>query len=477
MSRIVIVGGGISGLSIAHYLTKQAKAKGADIDLVLLESTKRVGGKIESVWDNGYLCEGGPNGFLSGRVDMMNIASELGLQDKLLSADDSSANRYIFTKGALHQLPGSPPAFLKSKIMSIWGKLRVLKEPLTKQLPDGVDETVAAFGERHLGREAVDQLIGPFVTGVFAGDPEQMSLKSTLPVMAELEKEGSGSLIRAMLRRSKAKKVAAKEMNKPKEDEGPKSEGMFGASGVLTSFNDGMATLTRALQDSLGDVIRTGVKVKSIDRSSKREYPWRIYTDTGEELSSDAVIIAAPANATADMLSDLDDTLADKVGGIPYSAVNVLCLGYPEESTGKLDGFGFLLPLKEQRRILGAVWTSSVFPKQAPSAKSSIRVMIGGARGAEYASLDDEATNRLAQDELHGLMGIKGDPEFSRLWRHERAIPQYVVGHGERLDSIDNRLAMHPGLYLGGNAYRGVSMPDCVRNGKELAERVATQIF
>jgi len=477
MSRVVVVGGGISGLSIAHYLRKQADHQGADIDLVLLESTKRVGGKIESVWDDGYLCEGGPNGFLSGRVDMMNIAHEVGLSDKLLSADDSAASRFIYTKGALHPLPGSPPAFLKSKIMSFWGKLRVLREPLTKQLSDGVDETVAAFGERHLGREAVDQLIGPFVTGVFAGDPEQMSLKSTLPVMAELEKEGGGSLIRAMYRRSKAKRAAAKQQGGPAENEGPKSEGMFGASGVLTSFDDGMATLTKALENSLGDVIRTGVKVKAIDRSSEREYPWRIYTDTGEELSADAVIIAAPAYATAEMLAEFDDALADKVGGIPYSAVNVLCLGYPEESTGKLDGFGFLLPLKEQRRILGAVWTSSVFPGQAPSSKSSIRVMIGGARGAEYASLDDEATNKLAQDELRGLMGIRDDPEFSRLWRHERAIPQYVVGHGERLDIIDSRLALHRGLYLGGNAYRGVSMPDCVRNGKELAERVATQIF
>lgn len=493
MRSVVVVGGGISGLSAAYSLRRQAAAEGVDIEVTVLESAGRPGGKIHSVWEDGFLWEAGPNGFLSSRTNMVDLSKSLSLDAELLPSNDAAAKRYILTKGELEMLPMSPPAFLKTSILSLRGKLRILKEPWTKPAPEGIDETVAEFAERHLGREAVDQLIGPFVTGVFAGDPDQMSVASCLPVMKELEKEGSGSLIRAQIRRMIAKKKAAKASAAAAKSEhalaataaapvegdpadggkrAPRSEGLVGATGKLMSFGGGMQVMTDALAGALGSAVRTGQRVTSITRSTDNIRPWRIWTEgEGEPYQADVVILAAPSYAASSILAELDEDLSRLLEGIPYSAVNVMCLGYDRDKIEhSVDGFGFLIPFSEGRKILGSVWTSSVFPQHAPEGSVSLRAMIGGARGGRFAELDDDDTYQLALDELLTTMGIRSVPRIAHLFRHQRAIPQYVVGHGARLDNISERLdAHHPGLLLTGNAYRGVSMPDCVKNSTLIA--------
>lgn len=470
MKKIVVIGGGISGLATAHFIAAEAEKASRPVDLVLLECSSRVGGKIESVRENGYLCESGPNGFLNSRLEVMALCAAAGVEHRLLTSNDAARKRYVYTKGALQLVPMSPPGFLGSKILSTRGKLRILREPWTKPAQAGIDETVASFGERHLGREAVDQLIGPFVTGVFAGDPHDMSVASTLPVMIQLEKEGSGSLIKAMLRRRKAKKAAG-----IKNGGGPKSEGLVGASGKMTSFDNGMAVLTGALAAGLGSVIRTGQRVSSITNSKSGSAPWRVWVEgAGEPYEADAVICAAPSYSASTMLQEIDESLAAQLARIPYVAVNVVNIGLPlAEVPGGLDGFGFLIPQHEKRRILGAVWTSSLFPDHAPEGQASIRVMVGGARGAAHAALDDDQTLQMAREEISELMGISAEPDFVKIVRWEHAIPQYRPGHGQILSSIDQRLENHGGLLLTGNAYRGVSLPDCIRASAATAAKAA----
>ena len=317
MKRAIVVGGGISGLATAYLLQKKAQSAKLELEVVLLEQERRIGGKIWSIKDEGYLCEWGPNGFLDNKPQTLELCRGLGATSQLLRSNDNARKRFIYSEGKLHQLPENGPSFLKSKLISWPGKLRLALEPFAGKPPQDVDETLAAFARRRLGDEALRKLIGPMVGGIFAGDPETMSLQSCFPRIAELEKE-YGSLIMAMIKLAKQKKkdIAA----------GKAVASAAGPGGVLTSFRGGIQTLTDILAAQLGSsVVMPGQKVLRVTKGNT--VPYRVTTESGE-MEADAVILATPAYASSEIVQQLDTYMNHALAEIPYSSLVVVCFGY-----------------------------------------------------------------------------------------------------------------------------------------------------
>ncbi len=447
--KISIVGAGISGLATAHAIL----TRNPDAEITIFEADKRVGGKVWTETSaDGYLCEGGVNGFLDKIPKTLELCKAIGISP--LPADASAQKRYVYSRGELHKLPEKPPEFLKSRLLSVRGRLRVIYETMAGGT-DNPDETLAQFGTRRLGKEAFERLIDPMASGVFAGDASQLSLKSCFPRIHEVEAE-YGSLILGLIKlQIKAKREGKNNTHGP------------GPGGRLTSFDNGMSALTNALAKQLGSRIRLATPVKGISRSGNR---YLLQLDNGVEEESQVLILAAPAHAQARMLQALDPALASLLGEIPYPALSVCCFGYRQQRVGQvLDGFGFLVPSKEQRAVLGTIVDSNVFPGRSAEDSILLRSMVGGARTPELALLPDEQLIDRVRSDLKAILGINPEPDFIRIFRHERAIPQYVVGHATRLETIEAHLQRHPGLVLTGNAFKGVSLNDCVVNAWKTA--------
>jgi oxygen-dependent protoporphyrinogen oxidase len=451
MVKAAIVGAGISGLATAHGLLRREP----EAEVTVFEARDRAGGKVESeATEEGYLCEWGVNGFLDKVPRTLELCREVGLSP--LPADTSAKKRYVFSEGRLHKLPEKPPEFLASRLLSLGGRLRVMGEVFTG--PSGKeDESLAAFGTRHLGREAFEKLIDPMASGVFAGDATQLSLKSCFPRIHEVEAE-YGSLIRGLI---KLQKQARREGRKDQPGPGP--------GGLLTSFRNGMSELTDTLADSLGDRLRLGTAVQGVDRAQER---YVLALEDGSVEEFDRLILAVPAYAQAALLRELAPAIANELDPVPYPALAVVCMGFDRARMGAgLEGFGFLVPSREQRGILGTVVDSNVFENRAPEGKVLLRTMVGGARTPGLAEQPEEQLLASVLSELGAILDLRSEPEFVSLYRHERAIPQYQVGHAARLARIDEELKGFPGLLLTGNAYRGVSLNDCVVNADGIARR------
>ena len=465
MTRIVIVGAGISGFSTAHYLLRNLSAAGEGAEMVIVEAEKVPGGKMRTIVEDGFRMEWGPNGFLTNKPFSLDLVRELGIEHRLSVSSDLARKRFIFSGGTLHRLPETPPAFLRSKLLTLPGRLRVMAEPFSAGPPQGVDESLGDFARRRLGKEALEKLIDPMVTGIFAGDPDRMSLRSCFPLICELE-EKYGGLVWGMI-------SLARERRKT----GGKGEMSAGPGGVLTSFDDGVQTLIDTLAERLSDGLHLGVSVHRTTRRNGRLVLSIREDGQDGEIDADVVVFATPAYAASDILRPLDAELGEALAGIPYSPISVVALGYEQATLGHpLDGFGFLIPRGERRKILGALWDSSVFPNRAPEGKALIRAMVGGVRGPELASLPEQELVALTRGELAKIMGISAEPILARAFFHEKGIPQYLVGHGRVLDRIEGRLAAHPGLFVNSNAYRGIALNDCVRESKRVAERIAGAI-
>jgi oxygen-dependent protoporphyrinogen oxidase len=453
--KISIVGAGISGLATAQAVL----ARKPETEITIFEADQRIGGKVwTEISPDGYLCEGGVNGFLDKIPRTLELCKEVGVSP--LPADAAAQKRYVYSRGELHKLPEKPPQFLKSRLLSVPGRLRVIYEIIAGGT-DNPDETLAQFATRRLGSEAFDRLIDPMASGVFAGNADELSLKSCFPRIHEIETE-YGSLIRGLI---KLQRKARREGSKKMPGAGP--------GGILTSFDGGMSALTDRLAEQLGSRIRIATPVRSIDRTGSR---YVLQLEDGSEEESDNVILAAPAHAQAGMLQAIDSSLAAMLSEIPYPALSVVCFGYRKQQVGKvLDGFGFLIPSKEQRDVLGTIVDSNVFPGRAPEGSVLLRSMVGGARKPELALLPDEQLISRVRAELKDILGLEAEPDFIRVFRHKKAIPQYVVGHAARLGCIDEQLRRHPGLMLTGNAFKGVSLNDCVVNAWKTAQTLIPQ--
>jgi oxygen-dependent protoporphyrinogen oxidase len=466
MPRIVIVGAGISGLCTAHYLVKILSAAGREAEIILFESEKVPGGKMRTVREDGFNLEWGPNGFLTNKPYSLDLVKELGIGDRLARSSDLARKRFIFSGGRLHRLPETPLAFFASNLLSLRGRLRILGEPFAPGPPPGVDESLGDFARRRLGAEALEKLLDPMVTGIFAGDPDNMSLRSCFPLIHDLERK-YGGLVKGMISLQRERRKA-----------GEKREMSAGPGGVLMSFDAGVQTLTDVLAERLSDGLHTAVAVESVRRSNGRFLLSLVEQGLRGEIDADALVLATPAYSAAAALGSLDPQISDALSAIPYSPISVVALGYEQATLGNpLDGFGFLIPRLEKRRILGALWDSSVFPNRAPAGKALIRAMVGGVRNPELAALPAGDLVALTREELASTMGITAAPALARAFFHDKGIPQYLVGHGKVLERIDGRLAAFPGLYLNSNAYRGIALNDCVLQSRLTAERIAKELY
>jgi len=451
MRRIIVVGGGISGLTVAYALLNRSQ-----MDVTVLEADLRPGGKIWSDKTNGYLCERGVNGFLDNRPRTLELCKSLGLEP--LRSNENAKKRFIFSDGKLNLLSESPLSFLKSGLLSWRGKFRMIYDLIAPKGPE--DETVADFVIRRLGKEGLEKLIDPMSSGIFAGDPYKMSIKSCFPRIKELEQQ-YGSLIRALVKIQKERKKTG----------GPKAGP--GIGGNLTSFYEGAQTITDVLAEKMAERVKLGVSVYGLEREGGL---YKLHTSKGVS-EAHVVVLASPAYAAAEILKGFDAKLSNVLSGISYPPLSVVCFGYKREKVlHSLNGFGFLIPHKEGRKILGTLWDSSIFPNRAPEGSVLLRSMVGGAQSPELAMLGDDKLVNTVLDELKPIVSLKTDPDMVRIYRWERAIPQYLVGHGEKLRLIDEILKSYPGLYLTGNSYRGVSMNDCVENGYMLADEILLNI-
>jgi oxygen-dependent protoporphyrinogen oxidase len=465
MKRVVIAGGGIAGLSIAWAIGR----RDPDAEVVVLERSPRTGGNIRSEHIDGYLCEAGPDGFLDNAPATLTLVRAIGLESRLLPSHDAARRRYIVRGGQLCEVPTSVGAFLKTPLLSARGKLRIACEPFARRRPDA-EESIHDFARRRIGREAASGLVDPMVSGIFAGDASALSLRACFPRMWQLE-EDHGGLFRALLATRRSRR---------------REDAVGAPSGRLTSFVGGMTELTDALTRELGPAVRTSTPVAELCKhtpnaigyrhSSARRYAVR--TTTGS-IDADAVVLSGPAAESATILQGIDPVLGTLLQSIPTAPLAVVCLGYHAPAIAshcELDGFGFLVPRTEGIRILGALWETSIYTNRAPANKALLRVMIGGARDRQAASLPDGQLLGIVLRDLARTMGLSVAPEFVRIIRHPRGIPQYVKGHLARVHQIDTLLTAHAGLYLAGNSYRGVSMNSCIAEADRVAETVLRSI-
>lgn len=463
MKRIAIIGAGISGLATAYAIERRAAATGIEVETLVLEKGDRPGGKILSVQAEGYTCEWGPNGFLDNKPMTLELCNSLGIKDRLLRSNDNARKRFIYATGELHRLPENGPSFFSSRLISWPGKIRLACELFVSPRTDGADETLADFARRRLGPEALDKLIGPMVSGIFAGNPETMSLRSCFPRINELEQQ-YGGLIKAML------KLARKKAREKKEGKAVASAA--GPGGVLTSFNAGIQQLTDECVKGITGEIRTG---KGVEAISVKDGGYSLRLTGGETLEADLVVSAAPAHALGAMLAGMDQEASALLTGIAYAPMLVVCFGYSKDQIQcDLEGFGYLVAKSEGANILGTLWDSSMFPHRAPEGKVLLRSMMGGAAHPEVMKLSDDEVVQKVKSDLKTIMGVDTTPEFIRVFRHERAIPQYVSGHADRLEALNARIENFPGFFVTGNAFGGVGINDCVGTANLAADRVMT---
>ncbi len=473
MKRVVVIGGGISGLATAYRIVGGCEARGIPLALTLLESEPRLGGKIVTHRRDGFTVEGGPNGFLDGKPETLRLARDLALEDRLLPSSDAARRRFVFRHGELHALPESPPAFFRSRLLSLPGRLRIVAEPFIRPAPPELDESLAEFGARRLGPEAVDALLDPMVSGVYAGDPRKLSVWACFPRIKELERD-YGSLIKALLRLQRERRKALASGAAPAS--APGGGGPAGPSGKLTSFGAGTEVIVERLREVLGERVRVGAAAHAVTSGGAGGH--RVRLAGGEVLDADAVVLAVPAYAAAELLAELAPAAATSAREIPYAPAAVVALGFERAAVRHpLDGFGFLIPRTEGRRILGSLWTSSIYPgHRAPDGRVLLRTIVGGARNPEIAGLPADELVEVVRGELRSILGIEAPVVFREVFQWPVAIPQYNVGHRERVRRIDEALAPHPGVVVTGNAYRGVGINDCTREAERAAERVIERL-
>lgn len=452
---VLVLGGGISGLTAAHYL------RGAGLSVALWESGDRVGGVIRSERQNGFLIEHGPNSTLDTTPLLRQLAREMHVIDRLIEANGEANNRYILRDGELRALPMSPPAFIRTPLFSAKAKLRLFAEPFIKPYRGTAPETLADFVLRRLGREFLDYAINPFVAGVYAGDPHRLEVSSAFPKLHALE-QSYGSLIKGTIKGRKARKERAETSKQ---------------SAKMISFRDGLQTLTDAIGARLGDAVRTGVTVTRIERADEA---WRVRaTIAGEavDLTARAVLSTIPAHAVAELPFDFDLPVSADLAAITYPPVTMVYTGYRGNPAGRpVDGFGYLIPEKEKRSILGTIWSSTVFTDRAPEGGVALTTFVGGMRQPEIAQLPADALLERVMAELRDLMGITVEPDTVMIRPWPRAIPQYQPGHAAMVDRLAAAEFELPGLYFSGNYRGGISVADCVKQSHAMSERIAAEL-
>jgi oxygen-dependent protoporphyrinogen oxidase len=450
--KVVVIGAGISGLCVAYWLKKHG------VNVVVLEKDSRVGGTMKTFRDDGWLIELGPNTALETTPLFQLLFNEIGITDERVYANEAASKRYILRDGTLHPLPMGPISFLTSKLWTWQGKARLLKDPFVGRAYH--EESVAEFVERRLGSEFLDYAINPLVAGVYAGDPEKLSVQAAFPKLYALE-EKYGGLVKGLIRgRNERKQRAEKAKTRAK----------------LFSFVDGIQFFTDTLAEKLDDSIKLSGEVGTIIPVRAGRYPaYTIYSPKNEPIVTEvtAVVLSTPAYSAAPMIRPIDPEMARTLESIYYPPVVEVFMGFELKQVKQpLDGFGFLVPEKEQRKILGTIWSSTLFPHCAPNGCAALTTFVGGARQPELTEENDERIAELVLYELQSIMGITGSPAYTKVARWERAIPQYTLGYPKILKQFQRFEENFRGAFLCANYRGGIALGDCVMSAEQTAKRV-----
>jgi oxygen-dependent protoporphyrinogen oxidase len=473
--RVVVIGGGVTGLATARALLAAARAKSCAIDVVVLEKNARHGGNIITHRQEGFTLDGGPDSWVAAKPHATDLARGLGLGAELMPTIEATRHVYVAHGDALHLLPEGLVLAVPTRVMPIvrtrlfsWpAKLRMAMEPFIPRRKSNDDESIGDFVTRRLGREVNERLASPLLGGIFAGDASQLSIRATFPQFVDIEAK-HGSLVRAMRSQRKAQAAAAK--------------GKHGASAFL-SLRGGMSTLIDALARDVESAasVRRGASVASITRldggnATDERGRYAVDVEGAGPIFADHVVVAAPAHAAARALASLDDTLARELAEIRYASTATAFLALRRSDVAHpLDAVGFIVPRALSRPILAATWVSSKWESRAPGGHVLMRAFFGGAWGEDVLAKDDDALAAIALAELRRFMRIDGAPLFSKVFRFDRSNPQPLVGHGARLDRIRARLARHEHLaavHVIGSGYDGVGIPDCVRQATRTADDI-----
>jgi len=464
--RVVIVGGGLAGLAAAYRLHARGAGRGRrPVEVVVLDAKDRPGGAIWTDREAGFVLEGGADSFITNKPWGVDLCRDLGLGDRLIGPDAAHRRSFVVRRGKLVPVPEgfvlmAPQRLgpiLTTPILSARGKIRLLMDLVRPRRADDGDESLASFVKRRLGREAFERLVQPLVGGIYTADPNELSLKATLPQFLAMERD-HGGLIRGAMAEARRTRSADRSASGARY-------------GLFASLADGMESLPRALAAALpAGSLRMGTAVRRVTRTEPGG-PWRVEPLDGPAIEAGGVILATEAHAAARLLDGYDPELALHLRSIPYASSAIATVAYRRDGVAHpLDGFGAVVPAIEGRKLLAVSFTSVKFPGRAPAGTVLLRAFVGGATQPELFDLDDAAIEALVLDELRSLLGATGAPLLVRVNRHPRAMPQYTLGHLDRVATIRSRLARHPRLVLAGNAFDGVGIPDVVRSGQEGAD-------
>jgi oxygen-dependent protoporphyrinogen oxidase len=496
VAHIVVIGGGISGLAAAHRLSELNAAA----QITLIEASSRLGGTIHTDERDGFLLERGPDSFISEKPEAVALAKRLGLEARLIQTNRKHRRSFIVRNGRLRPVPEGfqllAPSriwpFLTTDIFSLAGKARIAADLFlprrstngeesslaSNELSSANDESLANFVRRRLGHEALERMAQPMVGGIYTADPETLSLRATLPRFLDMERDHR-SLILAMLRKARSQASTEK-------------SGTSGARySLFLSFDRGMEVLVQALEQKLKQSseqklarsseqnvtqveIRTETRVQSLFRSAAS---WTIQLQTGETLEADALCLALPAHVAAELLTNTSKTLASQLNQIRYASTATINFSYRRKAIQHpLDGFGFVVPFVEKRSLIACTFSSVKFANRAPDDHVLLRAFVGGALQPEMFALDEADMQQRVKKDLRELLGINEAPIFVEVAKWQNSMPQYEVGHLDRVQAIEDAVHELPNLTLAGNAYRGAGIPDCIRSGEVAAERLLNQL-
>ena len=463
MKKIIIVGGGIAGLAAA-YRVQEEIARGASIECVLLDSAEKFGGKISTLRFNGFIVERGPDSFISQKPHAIELCRKIGLTDRLTGTNPGHTSTYVYVNKKLVTMPDGLSLMIPTKFMpfvfnslfTLPGKVRMGLDLFIPKKKDNADESLASFVRRRMGEEALEKMAEPMLAGIYASDPETMSINSTFPMFVQTEQKYR-SLILGMLAQ---KRRQANINSRTSTASQPFS--------LFMTLRNGLDEMVETLvEKSPAITFLKGTGVADLRVSGEG---WRLTLDDGSVMDTDAVMLATPANISAHLVEKTAPKVTELLNRIRYVSTATVSIAYKKERfPHALDGFGFVVPKTEGRKILACTWTSSKFPERVPEGYVMLRCFVGGALQEELAEQDEDAIAALTLKELHDIMGVDREPEFIKVFHNRKANVQYRVGHSELIDSVRDVLKFTPGLYLTGSAYTGIGIPDCIRDGTHAA--------